>query len=189
MTNPNGNLLGGSTSAPSVKFPTIGTRHVMKVTAWPSQKQSKNFETGQPEFWPDGQPKKVILVEVEIDGVAHALWVTPGTALYAAINEAQQAAGQEVGPGGTLTVEHTHSVPSSKGAHLAPAKQFKAEYQPGPGAFSAAASDGFDTAPAAAAPATQAAAPQPGVTYLPADKYAALAAVPGADMSGFAVQA
>jgi hypothetical protein len=188
VTNPNGNLFDRSKS-PIVPFKVIGTRHVMKITEWPSLKDAKNFETGQIDRWPDGSAKKIILVPVSINGEAHALWVTPGTALFAAIEKAQQDAGAEIAPGGTLTVAFTHEVPSSKGAHFAPAKQYEASYSPA-SAFAQAAGTAASSTPAAA-PATSAPQPQtnvgPAKQAITAEAYAALSSVPGMDMSNFIV--
>jgi hypothetical protein len=193
MTNPNGNLFDRS-KAPSVAFKIVGQGHTMKITDWPSLKDSKNFETGQVERWQDGSPKKIILVPVSINSEAHALWVTPGTALFAAVEAAQNAAGAEIAPGGTLSVTYTHDVPSSKGAHFAPAKQYSATYAP-PSAFTKAA-DPFAQAagpvtPAASstppAPAPSAAAPAAGKQMISPEQFAALSAVPGMDMSPYAI--
>lgn len=183
MTNPNGNLFGGQ-SSPSVKFPTVGTEVTIDVTEWPEAKQSKNFETGQPESWPDGRPKQIVLVAGKVNGEDHALWVTPGTALAAAIRTAEQESGKDIGPGSKLTVKYTHDVPSSKGAHFHPAKQYSAHHAP---------ASVFASAPAATpAPAAPAAAPAPaapvaeGLKPLSPEQYAALSAA-GVDMTPFVV--
>lgn len=182
---------------PSLTFANPGDSHTLTVTERPSLQQSRNFETGNPEVWPDGSPKQIILVLGTIaSGEKRALWVTPGTALFAAVQKAQQDAGAEVAPGGTLSVTFTHTVPSQKGAHFHPAKQYSAAYKPG-SAFGSAA-------PATAAPAaTHSVAPQQPVSAAPTpvttvpqqapaapaqqltpEQYAALSAA-GVDMSAF----
>ena len=153
----------GGEGNPSVSFKDAphGTTYRGRVTEAPTLVQGKDFETGNPAFWPDGHPKMVACLTLEIDGQPRSLWAPKPSALFAAIRDAQNAAGQQIAVGGTLEVTYTHDEPNKTNPRLNPAKQYRVVYTP-PNAF------GDDSAPAAT-PAASPAAPAPAAAANPAE--------------------
>lgn len=147
----------GGTSTPSLSFKEAapGTSYTCVVVEAPTLLQSRNFETGNPDFWPDGNPKMSAVVKVTVNGEERSIWAAKPSAMFAAIANAQQNAGQQITPGGTLVVTYTHDKPNEN-PRLNAAKQYSAVYTP-PNAFAeqtvAAALDATPVAqPAQAAP-------------------------------------
>lgn len=151
----------GGEGNPSISFKDKphGTTYRGRVAELPTLVQSRDFETGNPATWPDGNPKMVAVTTLEIDGQMFSLWAPKPSALFAAIKEAQNAAGQQIAIGGTLEVTYTHDEPNKTNPRLNPAKQYRVVYSP-PDAFAepvpAAPTAAPAAAPAAAAPATAA---------------------------------
>lgn len=125
----------GGTSVPSVswKGAPIGATVQMQVTEPAELVQSRNFETGQPESWPDGNPKMSAVVKGMVNGELRSIWAQKPSSMFRAIADAQQAAGQSIGPGGVLTVRLVGEKPNEN-PRLHPQKLFEAHYQP-PNAF------------------------------------------------------
>lgn len=117
---------------PSVSFngAAVGTTRTIKVTSHAQLKQSRDFETGEPAFWPDGNPKMSAIIEGTLDGEAVALWAAKPSAMFTAIAEAQRTAGEQIAPGGTLIVTYTGDKPHEKNPRLNPAKQYRVKYVP-----------------------------------------------------------
>ena len=149
----------GGTSTPSVswKDAPVGTTVEGLIIEAPELVQSRDFETGEPAFWPvkPGQspnPKMAAVIKISIDGDERAIWAVKPSAMFAAIADAIKKAGTGLAVGGTLAVRYTGDKPNAN-PRLNAAKQYAARYTP-PSAPPAA--DPFDAAPAAApaAPAT-----------------------------------
>lgn len=125
-----------STSAPSVSFDKapIGTSYTGTVLELPAMVQARDFETGNPATWPDGNPKMTVVTKLSVNGEERSLWAPKPSAMFAAISDAQKAAGAALAIGGTLTVTYVGDKPNATNPRLNPAKQYSATYQP-PNAF------------------------------------------------------
>lgn len=121
-------------SKPSVSFKSApdGTSVTLEVTEVPTQIQSRNFDTRELDFWPDGNPKMTVVTGVidKATGEAKSLWAPKPSSMFAAIVAAQQASGAQIAVGGTLVVTFTHEVPVEGKPHLNPAKQYQVTYTP-----------------------------------------------------------
>ena len=143
---------GDKTPSLSFKDAPIGTSYTGRVIDSPTLVQSRNVETEQPDFWPDGNPKMSAAVKADFGGDVgvRSIWAQKPSALYAAIAEAQTAAGTKIAPGGTITVTYSgDGVRKDGNTKLNPPKQYAVTYTP---------ADAFE-APAAAQIPQQAAAP------------------------------
>lgn len=125
-----------STSAPSVSFNNmpVGTSYTGTVLELPQLVQARDFETGNPATWPDGNPKMTVVTKLTINGEERSLWAPKPSAMFAAISDAQKTAGASIAVGGTLTVTYTGDKPNATNPRLNPAKQYSAVYTP-PNAF------------------------------------------------------
>lgn len=156
---------GDKTPAVSFKGKPVGTTVVMQVTE-PATLQQSSVYNPNPDAprvlatWPDGNPKMAAVVVGTVDGERRSFWAGKPSSLFAAIRDAQAAAGAKIAPGGTLTVTFYAEKPTNGD----PQKLYRATYQP------PSAGDAFaDRAPAApaqqavSAPAAPPAAPAPSV--------------------------
>ena len=142
---------------PSLSFrdAPIGTTYRGVITSLPVERQSRNFETGKPDVWEDGNPQISVVLRVEIVNAAgeaeeRSIWAKKPSSLYRALGAAQKAAGTRFALGGTLYVRYERQEPS-KNPKLSPQKIYTAKYEPPP----AAPDPWGDEKPApAAAPAT-----------------------------------
>jgi hypothetical protein len=125
-----------STSAQSVSFNNmpVGTSYTGTVLELPQLVQARDFETGNPATWPDGNPKMTVVTKLSVDGEERSLWAPKPSAMFAAISDAQKTAGASIAVGGTLTVTYTGDKPNATNPRLNPAKQYSAVYTP-PNAF------------------------------------------------------
>ena len=125
-----------STSAQSVSFNNmpVGTAYTGTVLELPQLVQARDFETGNPATWPDGNPKMTVVTKLSVDGEERSLWAPKPSAMFAAISDAQKAAGASIAVGGTLAVTYTGDKPNATNPRLNPAKQYSAVYTP-PNAF------------------------------------------------------
>lgn len=119
--------------APSLSFrdAAVGTTYKGIITARPKLVQSRDFESGEPKTWPDGNPVMSVVVILDVDGEARSLWAQRPSSMFAALVEAQKVAG--AGPmeeGGTLYVKFVGEKPNAKNPRLNPAKQYAARYVP-----------------------------------------------------------
>jgi hypothetical protein len=188
MTTQPVDMFGGSESVPSVSFKDapVGATVTGKVTEAPSLVQSRDFDSGNPAFWPDGNPKMSVVTKLMLtNGEERGLWAPKPSAMFAAIAEAQKTAGALIAVGGTLTVTFTGTKPAEN-ARLSPQKLYTVTYV-APNAFEAqadpvgAASAGWaETAqnppPAWSQPAPAAPAAAPAVQFTPEQVAAAKAA-------------
>lgn len=126
----------GGEGNPSISFKDAphGTTYRGRVAELPALVQSRDFETGNPATWPDGNPKMVVCTTLEIDGQLFSLWAPKPSALFAAIKDAQNKAGSQIAVGGILEVTYTHDEPNKTNPRLNPAKQYRVTYTP-PDAF------------------------------------------------------
>lgn len=138
-------------SSKGVKFDAVGATVTGVVQSAPRERQQTKFGTQEPDFWPNGDPKMQILVDLKTDQRADAsddgertLYVASKN-MKKAIGEAIRAAGaSDIMPGGTLTVQYLGNDPASKNP-ANPAKMYAATYT--------APSSEFAQQPVAAAPA------------------------------------
>lgn len=126
----------GSDSVPSVSFKDtpVGTSYTGRVTEAPKLVQARDYESGQPAFWNDGNPKMTVVTRLDINGEERSLWAAKPSALFRAIADAQKAAGAQITVGGTLTVTFSGEKPNEKNPRLNPQKLYTVTYQP-PNAF------------------------------------------------------
>jgi hypothetical protein len=122
---------GESEGRPSVSFKDapIGTVVVCTVESAPKMVQARHFETGQPDFWPDGNPKQTAVVDVTVDGEERSLWAPKPSAMYKAITDAVKAAGQQLAPGGKLSIRFSGEKPNDN-PRLNAQKLYQAHYEP-----------------------------------------------------------
>lgn len=124
-----------------LKFETIGTTHTGTVKSAPRERQQTKYGTQEPDFWPNGDPKMQILVDLQTDQRADAnddgertLYVASKN-LKKAIGEAIRAANaSDIAPGGVLTVSYIGNDPASKNP-ANPAKLYQAQYTAPSSAF------------------------------------------------------
>ena len=181
----------GGEGNPSLSFKDKphGTTYRGRVAELPALVQSRDFETGNPATWPDGNPKMVVCTTLEIDGQLFSLWAPKPSALFAAIKEAQNAVGQQIAIGGTLEVTYTHDEPNKTNPRLNPAKQYRVTYTP-PDAFGTSTSEApvaaAESAPAAVAANPAEAAKQLLASGLGVDDVAAATGLPATTVAALA---
>lgn len=152
----------GGESLPSVTFKdaAVGTSYTLEVTKAPELVQARDYESGQPAFWPDGNPKQTVVTRV-IDtatGEEKNLWAAKPSAMFRAIGDAQKAAGAQIKPGDTLTVTFSGEKPNANNPRLNPQKLYTVQLKSGDAfADQASAATATSQAPAAAPAAPQAA--------------------------------
>ncbi|MFB3980359.1 hypothetical protein [Microbacterium proteolyticum] len=140
-------------SSKAAKFDAIGTTVTGTVKSAPRERQQTKYNSQEPDFWPNGDPKMQILVDLQTDQRADAnddgertLYVASKN-MKRAISEAIRNAGAaDLLPGGVLTVQYVGNDPKSANPQN-PAKLYQAQYTAPTSAFAAQ--------PAAAAPAPQ----------------------------------
>ncbi|AER26360.1 hypothetical protein FIONNBHARTH_69 [Mycobacterium phage Fionnbharth] len=168
---------------PSAKFNAIGDTVGGKIVAEPTIEQQRDYDTGAPLVYDDGNPRMQMVItvqtdlrdpEVPDDDGQRRLFVK-GAMKYA-IGQALKAAGkQQPEVGGELYVTYTHDG-EQKNPRLNPPKQFAARYTP-----PAPAAQFFNGAQAQPAAVTQAVAAAPAaVAPAPAPAAAAVAPAPAA---------
>jgi len=128
----------GAQKRPSISWGTLqqpvphGTRRWLLVYQAPEVIQKRDFDTQQLEFWPDtGAPVwQVVTGVIDENGEDRGLFCGRPSAMAAAIQVAQEAAGSNVEPGGILDVTYTHDKPDPAKPRMTPAKQFAVVYVP-----------------------------------------------------------
>ena len=173
MTTPQADPFAGSAGLPSISFAVkdqygnllskpVGTRIGGTVLKAPSVQQSRNFTTKQPEFWPDGNAKTSVVVDLNVDCGGEgemSLWVKKPSALFKAFQEAKGEQLVKPGDKDYVTLVGFGKPEEDK----APAKLYKVEYIP-TDVFAAptqAAATPAATTPASAPPAPPAPAAEP----------------------------
>ncbi|AXH46902.1 hypothetical protein I5G67_gp065 [Mycobacterium phage Aminay] len=155
--------------APTAKFKTIGDTVGGKIVEEPRIEQQRDYESGNPLTYDDGNPRMQLVITVQTDLHDPTLNDDDGKrrlfvkgAMKAAIGQALKAAGAG-GPevGGELFVTYTHDG-EQKNPRLSPPRQFTAKYtKPAAGAsfFNGAQGQPAAVTQAAPAAAVPAAAP------------------------------
>lgn len=119
--------------APSLSFKDApeGTLYTGRITKRATLVQSRDFETGEPATWPDGNPKMSVVIQLDVQGETRSLWAPKPSAMFAALVEAQRhAGGHPMQEGGTLHVKYTGTIPNVKNPKLNGAKQYVCKYTP-----------------------------------------------------------
>lgn len=139
MTNPIDPFAGGE-SAPAFTFPEVGTTHEGTILEPPALVQGKDFNTGDPAYWPakPGQEPNPVMCAVlkieQADGEVRSLWATKPSAMFVALKEAQRIAGKPFEVGGTIAIrfagEEAHTDPDKIRRKLPAKKLYSAKYQP-----------------------------------------------------------
>lgn len=128
-------------SSKGVKFDTVGASVIGTVKSAPRERQQTKYGTQEPDFWPNGDPKMQILVDLQTeqrvdasDDGERTLYVASKN-MKRAIGEAIRAANaSDIAPGGVLTVTYVGNDPASKNP-ANPAKLYQAQYTAPSSAF------------------------------------------------------
>ncbi len=128
-------------SSKGVKFDTVGANVTGTVKSAPRERQQTKYGTQEPDFWPNGDPKMQILVDLQTeqrvddsDDGERTLYVASKN-MKRAIGEAIRAANaSDIAPGGVLTVTYVGNDPASKNP-ANPAKLYQAQYTAPSSAF------------------------------------------------------
>lgn len=132
----------GADKVPSISFKgaPVGTVYEGVVTEAPKLVQSRDYDTGDPAFWPakpgeTPNPKMSVVIRILMeDGEERSVWAQKPSAMFAAIGEAQKQAGQRIDVGGTLAVKFTgekpHTDPVKIKKDMPPQKLYAAKYTP-----------------------------------------------------------
>jgi hypothetical protein len=134
----------GAEKAESLSFKDmpVGTTYTGVVTTGPKLVQSRDFNTGEPAFWPvnrpgeEPKPKMAVVINLDIDGEPRSLWAQKPSALFAALADAQKTSGAKITEGSTLSVrftgEEAHTDPDKIRRKLPPKKLYAAKLEPAP---------------------------------------------------------
>jgi hypothetical protein len=127
-----------SGGVPWGRFEDFGDVLTGTIVEEPEVRQSRDYDSGEPAFWPDGNPQTELVIvlqttardaEIEDDDGKRQFVVNSG-AKKAALREAvQKARARGLAVGGTLSVTYTHDAEPKKRGYRG-AKQFKAVYTP-----------------------------------------------------------
>lgn len=167
-------------SSKGVKFDTVGATITGTVKSSPRERQQTKFGSQEPDFWPNGDPKMQILVDLQTDqradmndDGARTLYVASSN-MKRAISDAIRTAGaSDLEPGGTLTVQYVGNDPASKNP-ANPAKMYAAQYTRATSAFAQppapqpVQAPPVQAAPAAPVPQPAQAAPLQQAPFVPA---------------------
>ena len=125
----------GGESRPSVSFKDtpVGTSYTLKVDKAPEMVQARDYESGEPAFWNDGNPKMTVVTGVvdAATGEEKSLWAAKPSALYRALGDAQRAAGSLISVGDTLVVTFSGEKPNEKNPRLNPQKLYTVQLTKG----------------------------------------------------------
>ena len=146
MTTPYVDPFDAPEKHPAVSWKNVpfGTTVHYTIRTLPKNVQGRDYDTGEPAVWDNGDPKMVTVMELETAaGEIRSLWCNKGTAMFAALVDAQKAAGARFEIGGRLSITITGEVQNPAKPKLNPAKQFSAVY---------ASNDPFSDAPEWAKP-------------------------------------
>lgn len=130
--------------AASCRFTSIGDAHVGVITDF-KESQQRDIKSKEPAFWPDGNPKMMLVVtiqtqerddQIEDDDGERRLYVNKPSGMFAAIGNAIKMSKGKFAVGGTLAVKYVkNGKPKNPG--FSPPKEYIARYTP-PGASVAA---------------------------------------------------
>ena len=113
----------------------IGTVFTCEVLEPAKLLQSRNFESGEPDYWDEAKTQPVMSAVVNVlvtsgphsVGEQRSIWAQKPSNLFVAIAEAQKTAGALLAPGGTLALRFDGEVPHTN-PRYSPIKQYKAKY-------------------------------------------------------------
>jgi hypothetical protein len=120
----------GNSPALSFKDAPIGTTYTGTVVSAPRMVQARDYETGNPATWSDGNPKMTVVVNIEVGGEERSLWAPKPSAMFRALADAQKQAKARIEPGGSLSVKFVEEKPNAKNPRLNPQKIYAAKYVP-----------------------------------------------------------
>ena len=132
MTSPDYDPFNSAEKTPAISFKDapIGTVRTLIATEYASSAQSRDFETGDPAFWPDGNKKmSAVLKGHDPDGEPTALWAAIPSAMLAAVRDAQEAVskGYRIKPGDKIDVQYYADKPNEKNPRLNAQKLYRAK--------------------------------------------------------------
>lgn len=122
-----------SESVPAVswKDKPVGTVQGGTVVKEPELVQSRDFESGEPAKWPDGNPKMSVVITLDINGEQHALWCPKPSAMFAAVGSETKKLGRGLRAGDKLQIKFTGTKPNTKNPRLNAQKLFSAKIEAG----------------------------------------------------------
>jgi len=136
----NGNDILGRSGRPWAKWPAIGDEVRGTVLEEPSVRQSRDYESGDPMTWPNGDPKMEIVVplktalrdpEIQGDEGERIVVLPVGSNRFRAVQKAMRDAGVKgLFAGDELAVKYVADGPRDPAKpRLSPPKEFAAEYK------------------------------------------------------------
>jgi hypothetical protein len=135
MTMDVNDLLSGGEKIPGARFDKVGDSVTGTIVS-AEARQTTDIQTGQPEVWPQGDPKMQVVItlqtdqrdpEIEGDDGRRRLYAKKPSAMLTAIIAA--LAGNRLEVGGRLAVQHTGTEPASTRG-FNDKKLYAAAYQP-----------------------------------------------------------
>jgi hypothetical protein len=126
-------FMDGAGGAPAIKFTDIGDTCTGVVTG--VKERIDTAPDGTPKAWPNGDPMKVYVFELDTDEGERSLWVRGN--MIKAVREAVTAAGFRTVVGTKLTVQHHALGEAKKG--FSPAKLYRVKAETAPARATAAA--------------------------------------------------
>lgn len=153
-------------SSKGLKFENIGQSHTGTVKAAPRERQQTKYNSTELDFWPNGDPKMQILVDLQTT-LREDHTDTGERTLYVASKHMKRAIGQairdagvpDLAPGGVLTVTYVGNDPASANP-ANPAKMYAAQYTAPSSPFAAQQPASQPVQPAPPQPAPPAPQPQ-----------------------------
>lgn len=140
MTVPVQDPWAGTDKTPAVSFKDapVGTVRTLVITEKAKQVQSRDYNTGEPKFWPVRNPGEtpnpvmsVVIVGTDENGEQRSLWAQKPSALLAALVDARKSSPTgDLEVGGKLEVKYTGDKPNKDNPRLNPAKQYAVRYTP-----------------------------------------------------------
>jgi hypothetical protein len=132
-------LLMNSGGTPWAKWHSVGDAVIGTVLALPVIRQSRDFDSGEPDFWSNGDPKMEVVVriatdlrdpEIDDDDGTRAVVLPVGSQRFQAVQKAVKRAGASgIEVGGTLTIVFDSEKKHEKHRMgYNPIKQFTAKY-------------------------------------------------------------
>ena len=112
-------------SAPSAKFEEIGANVTGVLVEDPQATQQTDFETQEPAFWKDGQPKMQVVLRLS-DAAGEEVRVFVKGRMLTAVKKATRAAGTPLRAGGEISITYVGDGEAKRGLH-AP-KLYEAAY-------------------------------------------------------------
>lgn len=124
-----------SDNVPAISFADapVGTVYSGRITSLPKELQDRDFATGKPKFWDDGQPMMVVVLRLQVQTPhgeeERGVWARKPSSLFRAIGAAQKASGKRLELGGTLAIRLVGTQPAKNPRHN-PQKLYEARYEP-----------------------------------------------------------